>query len=101
MLKMHFVCKHGDNFLHLGNGLFESGWWAVGDQHCRYIDANSGYIYLHEKQAGKSWHGGLILSWVSDPLNPKRKKFTYKVDGDTRVSCKGKWGREKAYEYQE
>jgi hypothetical protein len=90
---LHYICKHGLNHKHLGDQVHESGEWTATAETAQ--EAVGGRIYLHERQKDRAWHGGTIISWRLAP-DGERKIFTYKVDGDFRISCPGNWGQERA-----
>ena len=90
---LHYVCKHGLNHRHLGDQVHESGEWIATDELAS--EAVGGRFYLHERQKDRAWHGATILSWRRGSEG-HRKVFTYKVDGDFRITCPGNWAQEKA-----
>jgi len=59
-------------------------------------EAVGGRVYLHAARAEDAYYGGTIQGWRADPADPKRKSFTYLVDGPFRIRCPEKWGQEKA-----
>jgi hypothetical protein len=90
---LHFICKHQKNWSMLDAERFESGNWVVSEKMAN--EAIGGRIYLHERQKDAAWHGGTITQW-RPWSDPKRKIFSYKLDGDFRVRCDSGWGNEKA-----
>jgi hypothetical protein len=55
----------------------QSGYWAVPEYTAK--DLIGKHIYLHKKQAGLSWHGGVILSYyMADYEGKPRVVFVYK-----------------------
>jgi hypothetical protein len=93
-MELHFICKHGERHVRVGENIFETGNWVLKDNTAD--GAIGGLIYLHEKQAEAAWHGGTIINWRVSDEEPDRKIFTYRVDGPFRVKCLHGWGREKA-----
>ena len=93
IVDLHFVCKKHKNWTELDANVFESGNWVVADKVAK--DAIGGRLYLHEKQNDIALHGGTIVEWRK--FNDSRRKiFTYRLDGDFKVCCPGRWGNEKA-----
>ncbi|QFU75919.1 hypothetical protein EY643_09735 [Halioglobus maricola] len=55
----------------------ESGYWAVTEEKAKDLVGKN--IYLHKKQAGPSWHGGLVTAYrVVNYEDKPRVIFTYK-----------------------
>jgi hypothetical protein len=90
---LHCICKEGDSWRNLGADEFETGDWYVSDDTAQ--EAVGGRIFLHETQNSLAWHGGRITFWGYGEKD-ERKIFTYKLDGDFRVPCTGKWSQEMA-----
>ena len=59
-------------------------------------EALGGRLYLHAARAEEAYYGGTIQAWRRSDEDPKRKVFTYLVDGPFRIRCPEKWGQEKA-----
>ena len=93
-MRLHLICKHGENHLKIGDQVYETGNWVVGDAAAE--EAIGGRIYLHEAQDDEAWHGGTITGWRVSPGNEARKIFQYRVDGPFRIKNREGWGREKA-----
>ena len=93
MIDLHFICPHGRNRRDLGDGRFESGFWA-NIREDRANEAIGGRIYLHERQNERSWQGGTIEDWRSHDAG--KKIFIYREDGDQHVLCLEGWGQEQA-----
>ncbi len=95
MTNAHFICQHQEHWRRLGDGLYETGDWVMADEVAQEIKDTGGRVYLHEKQRANAWHGGPVLDWRCSPGDPRRKVFTYRVDGPFRIRCLGQWAQEK------
>jgi len=78
---LHLLCKQGQRNKRVGPEptRYETGTWPVTDE-----------------VAEEAYYGGTIQAWRHSPEDPKRKVFTYLVDGPFRIRCPEKWGQEKA-----
>jgi hypothetical protein len=55
----------------------QTGYWLVPEENAKGLIGK--HIYLHKKQADRSWHGGTILSYAMVEYEGKpRAVFTYK-----------------------
>jgi len=55
---LHFICRQYANWAKIGDNIFETGNWVVGEQVAK--KAVGGRVYLHEKEDKAAWHGGTI-----------------------------------------
>lgn len=96
VVDLHFLAKQGLKNKRVGPEptRYETGTWPVTDEVAD--EAVGGRLYLHAARAEDAYYGGTIQGWRADPADPKRKLFTYLVDGPFRIRCPEKWGQEKA-----
>ena len=96
VVDLHLLCKQGLKNKRVGPEptRYETGTWPVTDDVAN--EAVGGRLYLHAARAEDAYYGGTIQGWRADPADPKRKLFTYLVDGPFRIRCPEKWGQEKA-----
>ncbi len=96
VVDLHLLCKQGQRNKRIGPEptRYETGTWPVTDEVAE--ESVGGRVYLHAARAEEAYYGGTIQAWRHSPEDPKRKLFTYLVDGPFRIRCPEKWGQEKA-----
>lgn len=77
VIAMHFVCRNDLNVIDFGNGIFETGVWAVSAEAAR----TTLRVALHETRAHLSYRQGSVIDRRM-VLHQGRTRFVFRVRDD-------------------
>lgn len=72
------VLERTNNFVKLGDNIWECGWWKLGED--RVQDLIGSEIYFHKKKLESSFYGGTIRSYRIEPEGPHQGQIVFQFE---------------------
>ena len=72
------VLEPNNNFVKLGDNLWECGWWKLGEE--KIVDLVGTEIFFHKKRGEPSFYGGMIKSYRFEQEGPHQGGVVFEFE---------------------